>query len=391
MIMKPIKFLANPCCILICAGALSPSLAWSQTFDILTFDPVATGPWSEVAATTLTVPKVANNSIKLDADVTSAEYGGFKGVTVTPGVNAWILNYPDDRSWDGPADSSFTYYLAHDDTNFYVGVDVKDDIVNSDDPNASFWKDDAIEIVVDALNDRIDNNTDNSNDKYGGHCYFNYLGKFSKWDDDTGTINGQTWSSAVEWTYGEKGDVFGFGKAVAGGWKLEVRLNKRLFEDPSVTNKLEKGYVMGFNIGLDDDDKRGPSTNGDGSRSTDLEIQYFWANRARHIGLTPDVYATLTSEQRADQAYLESTYPSAIDANGRLSHGGTGEIVFATPSVPAQLSLVKSGANLQLSWTGTGSLEEAERVTGTWSKASVQTNPQTLSPASGVKFYRVRQ
>ena len=181
------------------------------------------------------------------------------------------------------------------------------------------------------------------------------------------------------------------GKEVPGGWKLEVRLNKRLFEDPSVTNKLERGYVMGFNIGLDDDDKRGPGLNGDNSRTQDLEIQYFWANRARHIGLTPEVYATLTPEQKSDPAYLDATYPPAIDANGRLSHGGTGEIVFVTPSVPATLSLVKSGANLQLSWTGTGSLEEADRVTGTWSKTVIQTNPQTLTATSGVKFYRVRQ
>ena len=389
--MKPIKFLTNSCCVLICAGTLGPSHAWSQPFDILTFDSTATGPWSEVANTTLTVPKVANNAVKLDADVSSAEYGGFKGITVTPGVSAWILDYPDDRSWDGPADSSFTYYLAHDDTYFYVGVDVKDDIVNSDDPNAAFWKDDAIEIVVDALYDRIDNNTDNSNDTYGGHCYVNYKGRFSKWDDDTGTINGQTWSSAMEWTYGETGDIFGFGKEVTGGWKMEVRFNKRLFQDPAAGNKLENGYVMGFNIGIDDDDKRGPGVNGDGSRSQDLEIQYFWANRERHKGLTPEVWAQLTPEQKADQAYLDSNYPLAIDSNGRLSHGGTGEIIFATPAVPAKLSLAKSGANLQLSWTGTGSLEEADQVTGTWKKAANQTSPQTLTPASVAKFYRVRQ
>jgi hypothetical protein len=43
-------------------------------------------------------------------------------------------------------------WLAHDDDNFYIGVQVKDDVVNSDDPMGSFWNDDATEIQVDALN-----------------------------------------------------------------------------------------------------------------------------------------------------------------------------------------------------------------------------------------------
>ena len=60
-----------------------------------------------------------------------------------------------------------------------MAADVKDDVLNSDDPNPQLWKDDSIEIVIDALNDRYDNNTDNSNDPYGGHSYLSYEGKFS--------------------------------------------------------------------------------------------------------------------------------------------------------------------------------------------------------------------
>src|SRR5205809_804492 len=84
------------------------SLALAQPFDITTFDVTAAGPWSSLANTTLMVPKVANGSIKLDAAISSAEYGGFQGVTVTPGNpdgtagNAWILDEPVDRIWDGP-------------------------------------------------------------------------------------------------------------------------------------------------------------------------------------------------------------------------------------------------------------------------------------------------
>ena len=289
--------------------ALAPRFALAQPFDITTFDPTSKGAWSEPGKTTLMVPKVANGSVKLDAAITSQEYGGFAGVTVTPGINAWILDFPDDRVWDGAQDSSFTYYLAHDDDYFYVGVTAKDDIVNSDDPNDNFWKDDAIEIVVDALADRFDNNTDSSHDPYGGHNYVNFQGRFSAWDEAGNKIGTQTWATAVDWTYGENGDVFGFGKAVAGGWQMEVRFKKRLFEDPAAGNKLKNGYRMGFNIGMDDDDKHGPGTNGDKTRSQDLEIQYFWANRERFKGYNQDYLAGLSPEDRAAQVWRRSSPP----------------------------------------------------------------------------------
>ena len=304
--------------------------AFGQPFDILTFDPSSQGPWSALSSTTLLVPKVANGSVNLDGAASAAEYGGFTAVTVTPGTNAWILDFPGDRVWDGPEDSSFAFWLAHDDDNLYVGVQVQDDVVTSDDPNASFWKDDSIEIVVDALLDRFDNNTDNSNDRVGGHSYVNYQGRFSAWDETNNVKVGQTWASAVDWTYGQNGDVFGTGRvAVAGGWQMEVRFKKRLFEDPAASNKLANGYVMGFNIGLDDDDKKGQGTAGDKTRTEDLEIQYFWANRQRYQGFTADYLAGLTPEDRAAQVWrVDPEHPLIIDPAGRLSHGGSGEIVF---------------------------------------------------------------
>jgi hypothetical protein len=315
--------------------ALLPSVIWAQPFDISTFDTAALGPWSELARTTLMVPKVPNGSVNLDGAASAQEYGGFQAVTVTPGSpdgtvgNAWILDFPGDRAWDGPDDSSFTYWLAHDDNHFYVGVHAKDDVVTSDDPNASFWKDDSIEIVVDALSDRFDNNTDNSKDPVGGHSYVNFEGRFSAWDETANAKAGESWASAVDWTYGATGDVFGSGKAVAGGWQMEVRFKKRLFEDATAGNKLSNGYRMGFNIGLDDDDKKGKGPSGDMSRSEDLEIQYFWANRQRYQGYTAEYLAGLSAEDRAAQVWrTDPEHPLIIDGNGRLSHGGTGEIIF---------------------------------------------------------------
>ena len=144
---------------LVCVGLNSAS---AQDFDVLDFDSESTGPWSDVEATTVVVPQIADGSFILDGTPSSAEYGGFEGVTVTPGDNAWLLNWPPDRQWDNAEDSSFTFYLAHDTNYLYIGVDVLDDVVTSDDPNTAFWRDDAIEIVTDVWNDNYDNNTDNS-------------------------------------------------------------------------------------------------------------------------------------------------------------------------------------------------------------------------------------
>lgn len=301
----------------------------SQPFDILSFNSTSQGPWSELGKTTLMVPKVPNGSVKLDGSASSAEYGGFTGVTVTPGVNAWILDFPEDRVWSGPDDSSFTFWLAHDDDYLYVGTHAKDDVVTSDDPNSQFWKDDSIEIVVDALSDRFDINTDNSKDPVGGHSYVNFQGRFSAWDEAANAKGGESWASGVDWKYGESGEVFGFGKAVTGGWQMEVRFKKSLFQDPAASNKLANGYLMGFNIGLDDDDKQGVGPNGDKSRTQDLEVQYFWANRQRYQGYTSDYLAGLTPEDRAAQVWrTDPDHALILDGTGRLSHGGAGEIIF---------------------------------------------------------------
>ncbi len=322
------KVLRNSFAVLATVLLAGPVVA--QVYDITTFDPMSEGPWSDVAGTTLTVPMVPDGGITLDGRPTSGEYGGFAGVTVTPGVNAWILNWPPDQSWDGADDSSFTFYLAHDSQFLYVGVDVKDDIVTTDDPNAAFWRDDSIELVVDALNDRYDVNTDQIVSLYGGHSYANYEGRFSAWNDDTEQIDGTRWTSDVDWTYGspdEDHDISGFGEPSESGWNMEMRFKKSLFEDPVFGNKLEEGYVMGFNIGLDDDDQRGTGPMGNAERTQDLELQYFWANRARPVGWNEDESFFYTEEEIRDRVY-EQDYNLVIEPNGRLTHGATGEIIL---------------------------------------------------------------
>ncbi|MDP8245767.1 MAG: sugar-binding protein [Candidatus Hinthialibacter antarcticus] len=308
----------------------------AQTVDemvdaFLSFDMTAEGPWSDVDLTTTTVPKVGNGSITLDGSISSGEYGGYEGTEIVPGKNAWILDFASAKEWEGPDDNSFTFYLAYDDDNLYLGVSVKDDVVRSNDPPAAFWKDDAIEIVMDPSNSRYDYNTDSVNNLYGGHCYFNWEGLISAFDYDTGLpFNAGTeeaptfrWGGASEWTYAEDGDIYGIGIETADGWAVEVRIGKATLEDTEAGVTLTPGTTMAFNLGVDDDD------------GADLAIQYFWASRVRAIGATPDDenWDLLLEEEIANKDYLDPDSLAAfwevgINETGRLSRAGGGEIIL---------------------------------------------------------------
>ncbi len=288
---------------------------------VLNFDETSEGPWSDIEKTTLTIPKVANGSITLDGDVTSGEYGGFNVVEVIPDQNAWILAYPAVRNWESEEDSSFGFYMAYDDDFLYIGVNVNDNTVLSNNPNASFWNDDAMEIIIDPLNTRLDENTDQVDNFFGGHCYVNYEGRFSAWDDDANTRGEPLtrWSSLVEWAYGEDKEIYGVGKETGTGWSMEVKFHKDTLIDPISDFKWQEGQDMAFNIGIDDDD------------GADMEIQYFWANRIRAIGFTEEESWNWTEEEIANGDHLNpdiTWYEIGINANGRLSKSGAGEIIL---------------------------------------------------------------
>jgi len=82
---------------------------------------------------------------------------------------------------------------------------------------------------------------------------------------------------------------------------------------------------------------------------------------------------------------------SDSDAGGYrvvISNGSSGSITsaVATVTVPgADLNIALSGADITLSWTGGGRLQEATTLNGPWRDAADQSNPQTLSrPSYGV-------
>jgi hypothetical protein len=89
------------------------------------------------------------------------------------------------------------------------------------------------------------------------------------------------------------------------------------------------------------------------------------------------------------------------DVRLRLGAMGTDSWWFAVDNIafydvappltaPVFNTVTRSGANVTISWTGTGTLEETTALGGTWSTSASQNNPQTIT-ASGNKFYRLRQ
>lgn len=315
----------------VCSTALAVSsfisVSYSQDLveKFLNFDATSEGPWSDIANTTLTIPKVANGSVKADANVSAGEYGGKAGVDVIPAQNGWILGFAQAKEWKGTDDNSFTFYTAYDDEFLYIGVNVKDDVVRSNDPNDAFWKDDAIEIIFGNNPGGFDYNTDSVAQEYGGHSYVNFEGRFSEWNETDNLTNLRRFSLAIDWAYGENEEVWGFGQETPGGWTMECRFHRSLIEDPALNNPFEEGNSFIFNIGMDDDD------------GGDLAIQYFWANRVRAIGFNPDseFIDLLTEEELANKDFLNPDSSAAfwvigINDNGRLSTSGAGEMILGT-------------------------------------------------------------
>jgi hypothetical protein len=64
-----------------------------------------------------------------------------------------------------------------------------------------------------------------------------------------------------------------------------------------------------------------------------------------------------------------------------------------TPTTPSQLSVARDGANLTISWTGTGTLQETDSVTGTWTNVTpAPTGTSYTAPIQGQqKYYRLSQ
>jgi hypothetical protein len=83
-----------------------------------------------------------------------------------------------------------------------------------------------------------------------------------------------------------------------------------------------------------------------------------------------------------------SAYASFSNVVLAATAPGVGFAVQPTTSV---LSIGKTGGNVNLSWTGTGTLLEAPAITGPWTPADNTNNPQVLNTTNTARFYRIQQ
>lgn len=64
--------------------------------------------------------------------------------------------------------------------------------------------------------------------------------------------------------------------------------------------------------------------------------------------------------------------------------------ILANPA-PKFNPIALPGGNLTLSWTGTGTLQQVDKLDGSWSDAPNQANPQIILVTGAMRFYRLRQ
>jgi hypothetical protein len=57
---------------------------------------------------------------------------------------------------------------------------------------------------------------------------------------------------------------------------------------------------------------------------------------------------------------------------------------------PPKLSVARVANGITISWTGSGTLQQADAITGPWTGAPSQSNPQTVALTGTARFYRVR-
>jgi len=66
-------------------------------------------------------------------------------------------------------------------------------------------------------------------------------------------------------------------------------------------------------------------------------------------------------------------------------------VTMESGSAVRKLAASRDGANIKIEWTGTGTLESADAVTGPWSPVPSAKSPFTASTTGNRKFYRLRQ
>ena len=65
------------------------------------------------------------------------------------------------------------------------------------------------------------------------------------------------------------------------------------------------------------------------------------------------------------------------------------EIKAFVPSSSPRLNVARNAGAVTLSWSESGTLQQAPEITGPWTDSLNQSNPQTFQP-QGKRFFRIR-
>lgn len=109
---------------------------------------------------------------------------------------------------------------------------------------------------------------------------------------------------------------------------------------------------------------------------------------SKSLDAQPQAPTTASLDNTFNQIRLRSGNGSTYAEFTNVVLSATAEDIGFPPSVAPGMLSIQNG---QLSWTGGGTLQSAPAVTGPWTDAVDQSNPQMLSTTNTAEFYRLRQ
>lgn len=164
--------------------------------------------------------------------------------------------------WTGPADCSAKFYAMWDDTNIYIGVEVTDDVIVTDQTDGNIWKNDCAEIFF---------ATTNSVAGHAEHYQYGITPNGIIWNWDNMDGNGSQVPNYVQLATSETGS----------GYVMEFAIEYSNMASLS----FNSGDVIGYHVCVDDSD--GPDEN--------PAFQISWTGLAAHDQSTGFGHLILTS------------------------------------------------------------------------------------------------
>jgi len=126
-----------------------------------------------------------------------------------------------------------------------------------------------------------------------------------------------------------------------------------------------------------------------------------WGNETNLLseGTINDSSGTSTSPKGLNSgsggaaALLDLPYSAGDSFRLEILQGDFVSVQFSiatyTPDPPLTVAIRVAGTNVEISWTGAGTLQEADAVTGAWSDSANANNPHVVPPTMAAKFYRL--